>query len=84
MGFGMNEKGGMDTEAFSKYLLEFVVFLYPDAADVPDKRVLITLDPGPGSLNHERQAWLREMGFYTFPGLPNGTEVGRELDQLFA
>ena len=24
------------------------------------------------------------MGFYFFPGLPNGTELGQEMDQVFA
>jgi hypothetical protein len=50
--------------------------LYPDAKDVPGKRVLIKLDSGPGCLNEKLQADLRALGFYTFPGLPKGTEVG--------
>ena len=26
----------------------------------------------------------REMGAYFYPGLPNGTEVGQEMDQMFS
>lgn len=29
-------------------------------------------------------AQARERGFYFFPGLPNGTEIGQECDQLFS
>jgi hypothetical protein len=32
---GMNERGGMDDNEFSKYVRNSIVALYPDAADVP-------------------------------------------------
>ena len=36
-----NAKAGMDDEEFRKYVLDCIVPLYPDAADVPGKRVLL-------------------------------------------
>ena len=83
-GFGMNKKGGMNKSAFYKYITEFVFKLYPDAADIPGKRVLIKIDSGPGRMYPELQRRLRARGFCVFPGVPNGTEVGQEMDQLYA
>ena len=83
-GFGMNPKGGMGKASFFKYITEFVFRLYPDAADVPGKRVMIKIDSGPGRMYPELQQRLRARGFHMFPGVPNGTEVGQEMDQLHA
>ena len=83
-GFGMNPKGGMDKEGFYKYITEFVLRLYPDAEDSPGKRVLIKIDSGPGRMYPQLQQQLRARGFCVFPGVPNGTEVGQEMDQLYA
>lgn len=41
-------------------------------------------DSGPGRFGVEFNAQARLDGFYHFPGTPNGTEVGQEMDQLFA
>ena len=41
-------------------------------------------DRGPGRLNGRFWEIARSYGFYFFPGLPNGTELGQEMDQLFA
>jgi hypothetical protein len=79
----MNPKGGMDQKSFYKYCVEFIAALYPDAVDLPGRRVLIKLDSGPGQLNSELQGQLRLLGFIVFPGLPNGTELGQEMDQLY-
>jgi hypothetical protein len=46
---GMNPKGGMDNIEFHKYLLTLVPCLFPDAADVPGKRVMIKCDSGPSA-----------------------------------
>jgi len=47
-----NEKEGMDSEEFLKYLESNVIPLYLDAEDVPaGKRVLIKCDSGPGRLD---------------------------------
>ena len=58
--------------------------LYPDAADLPGLRVLLKIDSGPGRFNPELQRPLRYRGVYMFPGVPNGTEVGQEMDQLYS
>mmetsp|Transcript_27582 Transcript_27582/g.60431 ORF Transcript_27582/g.60431 Transcript_27582/m.60431 type:complete len:160 (-) Transcript_27582:425-904(-) len=49
--FNSNEAGGMDAEELLKYFEINVFPLYPDAADVPGKRVLIKIDGGPGRLH---------------------------------
>ncbi len=81
--FGLNEKGGMDKDEFEKYLFVNIVSLYPDAVDVPGKRVCIKLDSGPGRINAELMARLRLMGFYVFPGVPNTTSVTQETDRKY-
>ena len=48
---GMNEKGGMDEEEFGKYLIELIDMIFPDAADVDGKRVIVKIDSGPGRTN---------------------------------
>ena len=42
------------------------------------------VDSGPGRLNEAFLVTARSYGFYFFPGLPNGTELGQEMDQVFA
>jgi hypothetical protein len=81
--FGMNEKGGMNTYEFEEYLKNSLVTLYPDAADVPGRRVLLKADSGPGRKNTELMAYLRVRGFYFIPGLPNSTHVTQEMELLF-
>jgi hypothetical protein len=38
---GLNEKGGMDEAEFEKYVKNNIIPLYPDALDIPGKRVLV-------------------------------------------
>jgi len=80
---GCNEKGGMDSEEFLKYLESNVIPLYPDAEDVPGKRVLIKCDSGPGRLDVMTLVMLRLKGFYLFPTVPNATSVMQECDLLY-
>ena len=81
--FGCNKKGGMDSAELHKYLTQAIMPLYPDAADVPGKRVLIKIDSGPGRNNEEMLVALRLRGFYLLPGLPNSTHVTQETDQNY-
>ena len=81
--FGCNKKGGMDSEELNKYLTQAIMPLYPDAADVPGKRVMIKIDSGPGRNNEEMLVSLRLRGFYLLPGLPNSTHVTQETDQNY-
>ena len=71
-------------QIFIQYILHLKTFCYPDAKDVPGYRVLMKADSGPGRMNKEFLAIARSHGFYFLPGLPNGTELGQEMDQVFA
>ena len=59
-----NSKAGMDAVEFSMYLQTSFMPLYPDAKDIPCKRVLIIVDSGPGRLDLDTLATLRARGFY--------------------
>ena len=78
---GLNEKGGMDEEEFAKYIRNSILPLYPDAMDVPGKRVMVKVDSGSGRLNIELLAELRILGWYLYPGVPNTTAVSQETDR---
>ena len=41
--------------------------MFPDAADLPVKRVTIIVDSGPGHVNSSIRAQLRIHGFYLIP-----------------
>ena len=81
--FGINEKGGMDSIEFRKYLFANIVPLYPDAEDIPGKRVIIKCDGGPGRLDWFTLLELRMKGFYLYPTVPNAMHVMQECDILF-
>jgi hypothetical protein len=78
----MNDKGGMTKDEFEEYLKNSIITLYPDAADVPGKRVILKADSGPGRTNTDLMAYLRVRGFYFLPGLPNSTHVTQEMELL--
>jgi hypothetical protein len=81
--FGMNEKGGMNSQELWNYFVQNVFPLFPDAADVAGKRVLIKIDGGPGRLDSHLLVQLRLRGFYLFPSVPNTTAVSQETDQNY-
>jgi hypothetical protein len=80
---GLNSKGGMDDDEFFEYLQKSIMKLYPDAAPVNGKWVVIKCDSGPGRLNAKLLAYLRFHGFLLFPGVPNTTAVTQETDQSY-
>jgi hypothetical protein len=80
--FGMNERGGMNKDKFKEYIKNSLVTLYPDAADIPGKRVPFKADSGPGRKNTDLMAYLRFRGFYLIPGLPNSMHVTQEMELL--
>ena len=55
----VNEKGGTDARVLRQVLMHYVVTLFPDAADVDGKRILIKIDGGPGRLDVQSLAELR-------------------------
>jgi hypothetical protein len=82
--YGMNTKGGMNGKEFSNYMINCYLPLYPDAADLPTKRVCVLVDGGPGRTNTEMLASLRLSGLLLFPsGPPNTTHVLQIMDMLF-
>ena len=80
---GFNEKGGMDDIEFEKYMKNNIMPLFPDALDIPGKRVLVKVDSGPGRCNLELLAELRVRGWYLYPGVPNTTAVSQETDRNY-
>ncbi len=81
--FGQNEKGGMDSKEFEKYVLGSVVPLYPIARDKPGHRVMLKVDSGPSRMNLNLLVRLRRLGFVMYPGMPNTTHISQETDQQY-
>jgi hypothetical protein len=74
----------MDNAEFEKYVKNNIIPLYPDALDVPGKRVVMSkVDSMPGRLNIELLDELRFLGFYLYPGVLNTTAVSQETDQNY-
>ena len=84
MGIGWSKDASVTDEIFINYIETHLCPLYRDAKDGPGFRVIMKADSGPGHDNDEFKAIARSYGFYFFPGLLNGTELGQEMDQLFA
>jgi hypothetical protein len=82
--FASSPKGGMNKNIFRNWMLTQVLPLWPDLADLPGRRVFLKADSGPGRMATEFLAETAVEGMYFFPGLPNATEIGQEMDQLFA
>ena len=79
-------KGGMTSELWAKWSLQVLVKIFPDAS--PANPYLVKLDSGTGrgsfgAASASFTARTRDMGFFFYPGLPNGTEIGQEMDQIF-
>jgi len=73
----------MDDVKFFEYLQKSIMKLYPDAAPVKGKWIVIECDSGPGRLNPDLLAYLRYHRFLLYPGIPNTTAVLQETDQSF-
>ena len=57
---------------------------YPNACEMDEYRVIIKCDSGIGRSCVECLADMMINGFHLFPGLPNGTEIGQEMDQIYS
>jgi len=57
--------------------------LFPDAAPVKGRWVVIKCHSGPGRLNPTLLAYIRFHGFILYPGVPNTTAVTQETDQSY-
>jgi hypothetical protein len=82
--YAANLKGGVNKNIFRNWMITNVAPLWPDLANVTGKRVMLKADSGPGRMGTEFLAESAALGMYFFPGLPNATEIGQEMDQLFA
>jgi hypothetical protein len=80
---GLNSKGGMDDDDFFDYFKNSIMSLYPDAAPVKGRWVVVKCNSGPGRLNPELLAYIRFHGFILYPGVPNTTAVTQETDQSY-
>ena len=45
--------------------------------------MIIKVDSGPGRTNLEMLAYMRAVGVYCYPGVPNTTHVSQETDQSY-
>ena len=67
--------------AFEFYVVPFILFL--THVFVVINRVIIKVDSGPGRTNLEMLAYMRAVGVYCYPGVPNTTHVSQETDQNY-
>jgi hypothetical protein len=81
--FGLNSKGGMDDDEFFEYIQKTIMKLFPDAAPVRGRWVILKCDSGLGRLNPTLLAYHRFHGFILYPGVPNTTAVTKETDQSY-
>mmetsp|Transcript_19090 Transcript_19090/g.20553 ORF Transcript_19090/g.20553 Transcript_19090/m.20553 type:complete len:127 (-) Transcript_19090:23-403(-) len=84
MTINCDDKGGMETIEFGKYLNESICPLHPDAADIHGSRVYIVVDNGPSHCNAPMLTWLQARGFYLLAGVPNTTHLIQDADQSHA
>jgi hypothetical protein len=80
--WGMNEKGSMNKEELENFFMNHFAKLFPSKADLPEKRVAVLINGGPGRTNLEMLAKLCLMGiFLLFPsGLPSTTALLQIMD----
>ena len=73
----------MNDEDFEKCIVQLVTLLYPDAVDIPGKQVIIKIDIGPGRIQINMLLYLKLLGVYFYPTIPNATTVQQEIDQNY-
>ena len=73
----------MTNDILHRWLGKHFVTYFPSVCDLPGHRVWLKLDTGPGRQTSEFLSWARVEGIDIAPGLPNSTEMGQEMDQLF-
>ena len=81
--FAVSSKGSMTNDILHRWLGEHFVSYFPDVCDMPGCRVWLKLDTGPGRQTSQFLSRAKVEGIDIAPGLPNGTEMGQEMDQLF-
>jgi hypothetical protein len=81
--FAVSQKGSMTNDILQNWLGQQFISYFPDVQDSPGHRVFLKLDTGPGRQTSQFLGRARVEGVEVVPGLPNGTEMGQEMDQLF-
>jgi hypothetical protein len=76
-------KGGTQSRTWDLFLEHIVKHMYPDLKDIVGKRVCVKTDLGPGRLNATIVRKWHQRGLYFKFGLPNGSGINQEHDQLF-
>ena len=82
--FAVSPKGSMTNDIFEEYMNTKVMQAWPDLGDQDGQRAILKADSGPGRHATDFLARSRVEGLSFFPGLPNATENGQEMDQLFS
>jgi hypothetical protein len=80
--FGANEKGGMNTPEFMKYV-ENIQLIFPDCANINGKGIMLKVDSGPGRSNKEFLAWCHAQGIIVYLGVLNTMAVSQEMHQSY-
>jgi hypothetical protein len=78
--FASSPKGGMNKNIFQNWMLTQVLQLWPDLADLRAKGSFLKADSGHGCMATKFLAETALEGMYFFPGLPNDTEIGQDMD----
>ncbi len=71
------------TMNFLSTFKKIIMKLFPDAAPMRRRWVILKCDSGLGRLNPTLLAYLRFHGFILYPGVPNTTAVTQETDQSY-
>ena len=81
--FAFSPKGSMTKDIHRVYHRKVIRPLYPRAQDIVGHKVCTKADSGPGRDDSQFIFDATASGLVHVAGLPNGTEVGQECDQLF-
>jgi len=80
---GMSVQMICRSNVFYDYFTNSIMSLYPDAAPVKGRWVVVKCNSGHGQLNPELLAYIRFHGFILYPGVPNTTAGKQETDQSY-
>ena len=81
--FGFSLKGGMTASLHRKYHEKILRPLWPGVQNVVGRKCVFKADSGPGRDEEQFLFDSFQTGFVQYAGLPNGTEIGQECDQVF-
>ena len=65
------------------YIRNSIIPIFPDAKDIPGKRVIININSGPGQTSIKFLTKLRNLGLLLYSGVTNTTSVSQETYQNY-